>query len=615
MSPLTDALNRIEIWFVRNQPKFALNLQPGLTRAEIDEITKGFPFQLPQELYEFYEWHNGCTDFVFCPSSSYIVPFYENFFPLEEAFKNYQSWLSWESWNSHWLPILDGNGDFRYAIVVGEETAPVWHIDPECGIEEICWDNLTDLFLATAECYETGAYYINEEGYLEEDEQKVVEIQRKYNYRGTETAISNQPLEPLPQTVASSISLSEPDALEQLMQVLNADPLNSDARIQQVMAANTLENLANLGLFQEVGAEPLVIALQNMIYDGAGHALAAKKLGELGDERAIEPLLQALNHNSSEVRVNAINALVKLGNLRVVDRIIQCLQDSDFFVRGTAARALGQFKDIKAVEPLIEALKVEQQSTACGAIATALGHFADARTVEPLIEILHSQGRNLRDTFNFQRVRVCLIEALSKIEDDRTTNALLEVLTVKEHILQPNRSYWQESDQIIELAVKTLLKRKHPQLITILTQLLQDSERQIRFNTLFALTKIPDVMVVDPLILTLSDEDAYLRKTAISSLGEKQDAKSIEPLISTLQDVDINVRMEAVQALEKINDERVVDALLQVLNDENPNIRACVVLALGNLRNPKAIEPLNLCLQDSSSIVSKMAQEALNKFA
>ncbi|MBW4601409.1 MAG: HEAT repeat domain-containing protein [Calothrix sp. FI2-JRJ7] len=609
MSPLTDALNRIETWIVRNDPKFALGLQPGLTRAEINEIVKDFQFQLTQELYEFYEWHNGCNSF------GYIIPFYDNFFPLKEVLTNYQSWLSWERWNPHWLPILDGNGDYRYAITVGEETAPVWHIDPECGIEEIRWDNLTDLFLAAAECYETGAYYIDEEGYLKEDEQRVIKIQRKYNYRGTEQVTSNQAYDPYPPTVASQINVSEPDALEQLTQALNADPLNSDARIQQVMAANTLENLANSGLFEEAGAQPLVIALQNMIHDGAGHALAAKKLGELGDKRAIEPLLQALNHNSSEVRVNAIDALTKLGDVRVVDQIIQCLQDSDFFVRVAAARALAQLKDIKAIEPLIEALKIENQSTACGAIAEALGDFADARAIEPLIEILHSQGRNLRDAFSFQRVRVCLIEALSKIEDDRTTNALLEVLTAREDILQANRSYWQESYQTIEIAVKTFLRRKHPQLISILTQLLQDSERRIRCDTLSALTKIPDVMVVDMLILALSDEDALLRKAAVRSLGERQDVKSIEPLIGTLQDINVRVRMEAVQALEKINDERVVDALLQVLNDENPNVRACVVLALGNLRNPKAIEALNRCLQDNSSIVSKMAQEALNKFA
>ncbi|BDA66881.1 hypothetical protein CAL7716_010470 [Calothrix sp. PCC 7716] len=608
MSLLTEALDRIETWFVRNQPKFALGLQPGLTRAEINEIVKDFQFQLPQELYEFYEWHNGCNSY------GDLIPDYDKFFSLQYALTNYESWLSWERWNPHWFPILDGNGDFRYAIVVGEETAPIWHIDPECGIEEIRWDSLTDLFNAAAECYETGTYYIDEEGYIQEDEQRVIEIQRKYNYRGTEQVISNQPLDPYPPTVASQINLSEPDALEQLTQALNADPLNSDGRIQQVMAANTLENLANLGLFEEVGAQPLVTALQNMIHDGAGHALAAKKLGELGDKRAIETLLQALNDNSSEVRVNAIDALAKLGDLRVVDRIIQCLQDSDFFVRVAAARALAQFKDIKAIEPLIEALKIENQSTACSAIATALGHFADARAIEPLIEILHSQGRNLRDSFSFQHVKVCLIEALSKIEDDRTTNALLEVLAPGEDDLQRNRHNWQQSQQTIRIAVETLLKRQHPNLITILTDLLQNAERHMRYDTLFALEKIPDAMVVDLLILGLSDEDANFRLSAISYLGERQDVKSIEPLIGTLKDMNAEVRMEAVQALEKINDERVVDALIQKLNDEESNVRACAVLALGNFRNSKAIEPLNRCLQDENSIVRKMAQEALNKF-
>jgi len=60
MSLLTDALDRIETWLVKNQPKFALSLAPGLTRAEIDAILQNFPHPLPEELYEFYGWHNGC---------------------------------------------------------------------------------------------------------------------------------------------------------------------------------------------------------------------------------------------------------------------------------------------------------------------------------------------------------------------------------------------------------------------------------------------------------------------------------------------------------------------------------------------------------------------------
>jgi HEAT repeat protein len=611
MSPLTDALNRIETWFVKNQPKFALGLQPGLKREEIDEIVTQFPFPLPEELYELYEWHNGCKSF------GYVIPHYDNFFSLQQVLACYQDYLSWDSeWNPHWLSILDGNGDYRYAVVVGEETAPVWYIDPECGIEEICWNSLTDLMLAAAECYETNAYYISNEGYLEEDKQKVAEIQRKYNYRGTENFSSDESYNPYPPTVASQVDLSNPNALEQLTQALQAAPLSPDASTLQAMAANTLENLANLGLSEEIGAEPLVIGLQNIIYDGAGHALAAQKLGELGDARAIEPLLQALRDRSSEVRTNAIEALAKLGDPRVVEPLIQCLQDSNFFVRAKAAWALAELGDVKAIEPLIQALKEENQSTACGAIASALGKFADVRAIDPLIEVLRSNGHNLRNSFSFPHVRVSLIRSLGLIEDSRTTDALVEVLRDRESILQTRSGhYWYEFQQATQLAVEELFKRQHPELMEILTQLLQDSEWQIRCNTLSALTRISDVQMVDLLILGLADEDVLLRKTAIRSLGERGETRAVEPLIRLLQDLNADVRLEVVQALEKIDDARVVDALIGMLKDESPNVRCAAALALGNLENPKAVEPLNQCLEDDSPLVRKMAQEALNKLS
>ncbi|MDJ0735401.1 MAG: pentapeptide repeat-containing protein [Nostocaceae cyanobacterium] len=46
-SPLLEALERIE---------FKGDFYPGLTRKEIDEITKDLPFSFPEELYELYQW-------------------------------------------------------------------------------------------------------------------------------------------------------------------------------------------------------------------------------------------------------------------------------------------------------------------------------------------------------------------------------------------------------------------------------------------------------------------------------------------------------------------------------------------------------------------------------
>jgi HEAT repeat protein len=608
MSSLTDALDQIETWLVKNQPEVALGLQPGLTREEINEIIQDFPFQLPEVLYEFYGWHNGCTQF------GYVIPFYDNFYSLQESLSVYQDYLSWDSkWNPRWLPILDYNGDYRYAVVVGEDTAPVWYIDPECGVEEIRWNSLTNLMEAVAECYEVSAYYLNEDGYVEEDKQRVAEIQRQHNYQGTQEYTSDESYNPYPPSVAGQVNLSDPNALEQLTQALQAAPLNPDAARLQAMAANTLETLANLGLAEEIGAEPLMRELQNMIYDSAGHALAAQKLGELGSSEAVEPLLQALRDHSSEVRVKAIESLEKLGDRRAVEPVIQCLQDSDFFVRTRAAWALAKFGDESAIAPLIQALREEDQSTACGAIASSLGEFRDPEAIAPLIEVLQSGGQNLRDSFSFNHVRLSVVRALGLIEDSRTTDALVEVLRDRESILPSRRGDWRELQQVTQLAGEALLNRQHSEVTELLAQLLQDSERQIRCNTLLALTDISDGKVVDLLILGLSDADSLLRGAAIGSLGKRRDVRAVEPLIQSLQDADSDVRLQVVQALENFEDARVVDALIRVLTDESSNVRGRAALALGNLGNPKAIEPLNQCLEDESSIVRKMAQEALNK--
>jgi hypothetical protein len=176
---------------------------------------------------------------------------------LQEAWKWYEESLTWDSdQNPHLLPIFDFNGDDRYAVVLGEENAPVWYIYPECCIKEIRWDSLTDLMLAVAECYETGAYYIDEQGHLEEDTQRVSKIQRKYNYRGREKTTTNEFYNPEPPTIASPVDLASPNALEELTQALQAAPLSHDAGILQAMAANTLDNLVNLGLGDQVGVEP-----------------------------------------------------------------------------------------------------------------------------------------------------------------------------------------------------------------------------------------------------------------------------------------------------------------------------------------------------------------------
>jgi hypothetical protein len=109
----------------------------------------------------------------------------------------------------------------------------------------------------------------------------------------------------------------------------------------------------------------------------------AKELGEIGDARAIEPLVDALEDKHILVRVEAAKALGKIGDTRAVEPLIEVLQS----LAGPASEALGRIGDPMAVEPLIEILRHPQPLIQVSA-AEALGEIGDARALDPLAQVI-----------------------------------------------------------------------------------------------------------------------------------------------------------------------------------------------------------------------------------
>ncbi len=66
MSKLTEALEKIDTFLSLNISIQANNLAPGINRDLIKEQIKQLPFEIPNEVYELYEWHNGYVNkFIF----------------------------------------------------------------------------------------------------------------------------------------------------------------------------------------------------------------------------------------------------------------------------------------------------------------------------------------------------------------------------------------------------------------------------------------------------------------------------------------------------------------------------------------------------------------------
>ena len=87
------------------------------------------------------------------------------------------------------------------------------------------------------------------------------------------------------------------------------------------------------------------------------HGKRAQALGRIKDESAVEPLIEFLTQEDSDLRLNAAMALGKIGDRRAVVRLIILLGDENWYVRWHAAEALGNIRDERAVDPLIKVVR------------------------------------------------------------------------------------------------------------------------------------------------------------------------------------------------------------------------------------------------------------------
>jgi HEAT repeat protein len=134
----------------------------------------------------------------------------------------------------------------------------------------------------------------------------------------------------------------------------------------------------------QVGS-PAVDTLLKLLRDWDVRKYAILSLGKIRDERVLDPLMQQLRND--EFKDDAINALVELGE-PAVSRLIAALKDKDENVRKSAVLALGRIKNSEAIDPLIQMLGDKDWFTRLTA-AAALESIGDERgreAIKPLLK-------------------------------------------------------------------------------------------------------------------------------------------------------------------------------------------------------------------------------------
>jgi cell wall assembly regulator SMI1 len=197
MSKLTLALDRIMIWLQKYQPDFANTFLPGLTRSEIEEMTHNLPGQIPEEIYELYQWRNGVRD----ENLETVVYPSPGFLPLDEAVQVCEDLI--DSCGEEDPLLFEGQRLFPFlrencshcAVLLDadkQQFSPVIDIADELDLR-LMYRSLTSMMMTLAEYCEMGGYYIGEVdeksggkadeacGFIRPDESKMIPTFQKYN--------------------------------------------------------------------------------------------------------------------------------------------------------------------------------------------------------------------------------------------------------------------------------------------------------------------------------------------------------------------------------------------------------------------------------------------------
>ncbi len=138
----------------------------------------------------------------------------------------------------------------------------------------------------------------------------------------------------------------------------------------------------------KIGDKKAVESLIHALNDEEWHVrkYAADALGNIGDERAVPSLLKAMRDEDNDVKWKAVVALGKMRSA-AVEPLIEAFGNEDWRIRGRAAEALGNIGDTRALEILINALvgrNKDKNKYVRGRAAEALGKIGDERAVKPL---------------------------------------------------------------------------------------------------------------------------------------------------------------------------------------------------------------------------------------
>ncbi len=411
--------------------------------------------------------------------------------------------------------------------------------------------------------------------------------------------------------------------------------------------------------------------------DAYERGFAACDLAKLGDKRAGQFLLEALEDKDSSVRVRALIALKvlsKKGHIPgLTTALLKTLDSTNHLppegmdIYRKAHNLLIKTSSEKDIEALVKALDIYDKSVVLiihsfsvinskrskaavvaalkhknpkvrSLSAIALGGFRDEEVTTALLKTV---------TDHNAKVRSAAIRALGYRKDKNIRNSIMKTLD------DPNT--------IVRVAaVKALGKHKDPIILNLLTKALRDKQATVRisaaitiadkFNeyraiptlleairydkgnrhdSLESLLKLQGAEAFPALIAILKSKDAELKKEIFENLMALELPQASQFLAKALRDKNVGFRRDVVRGIrflllyknekDKVMITKVhmdlINTLIEIFSDKDPHIRSSASFILGSLKDKRAIPLLQAAQKSKNLNIRKAANNALQRYS
>ena len=403
------------------------------------------------------------------------------------------------------------------------------------------------------------------------------------NPKATETGATEKNDEP---PVKENVKKEEPQ--EELdYQLLISDPVsiikNTNAPVRHRIAAMREATYQKL--------ETAVPELINALYDPDETValVAAESLGALGDERAIEPLMEVSKKNDDELYKVAEEylggALVVSGEPNYSNTASSEAQNADSAPRNYKEMVVFKVEQlpieyfqpdgspIPRKELVLKGLNDNNEQMRQMAAKAAIGIEESDDVVEPL-------SKALNNTLESEAIRSLAAEALGGMGSEKSITALIKAL--------------KDENVAVRYAAATALSgRNEPRVVEALIGATRDEDKFVRASAAYALGTTGAAVALKALMKCAEDENEVVRFSAVKAIS----TYSFEDVYKRLSDQKNGLERKSqiiakIEILSQFKDDRATDILRNYLNDADTEVCYKASMALMGQENPEVIEEL-----------------------